>query len=321
MDKDYWYDCFLDTLYEKYPKKTQLVQELMNILSIEKEAAYRRLRKDVIFPFHEVIKIASAWDISLDQLVNSNFRKTPFVMSRMNYLVPTKSEFLFMQDRIQFLDTIKGQLDTEYVEVCNVLPKALLTGFPLLYQFSLFKWAYKYGCNLGEEGTFSEIILPENMQKLLPKHFRGMKNVASVSFICDHILLKNLIHDIRYFHSIRMVTDDEKELIKQELYAMAEYLEEVVGSGYYPETGNKVNLYISQIHVETNYSFLYTKNLGICRIHVFNKHDIYTYDTQMIDSFKTWVQLQKNSSILISTVDKRSRIDFFTNQRQLIDNL
>lgn len=321
MSKNYWYNCFLDALYLKYPKKTELVQELMVVLSIEREAAYRRLRKDVIFTLPEVIKIASAWNISLDQFFDNNFERISFMMSRINYLVPDNSDALFMRDRLQFLDTIKDQPNTEYVEVSNILPMALLTGFPLLYRFRMFKWAYKYGGNLGKESTFSESILQESVRKLLPQYFQCMKNIASVSFICDRVLLSYLIYDILYFHSIRMITDDEKELLKQELYNLEDYLEKIVGNGYYPDTGNKVNLYVSQIHIETNYSFFYTENLGICRVHVFDKHDIYTYDTQMMDNFKTWVQLQKNSSTLISTVDKKGRINFFANQRQLIDNL
>jgi hypothetical protein len=118
-----------------------------------------------------------------------------------------------------------------------------------------------------------------------------------------------------------MITDDEKELIRLDLYSLLDYLFEIVSNGYFPKNGNEVNFYISQVNIDTNYSYVYTENLKVCRIHVFNKHEIYTYDSEMTDNFRTWMQLKKRSSVLISKVGKKNRIEFFTRQRQLVDSM
>jgi hypothetical protein len=110
-----------------------------------------------------------------------------------------------------------------------------------------------------------------------------------------------------------MITDDEKELIRQDLYTLLDYLFQIVSNGYFPKTKNEneVNFYISQINIDTNYSYLRTKNLKVCRIHVFNKHEIYTYDPELAENFRIWMQLKERSSILISKVDQKSRIEIF----------
>jgi hypothetical protein len=54
---------------------------------------------------------------------------------------------------------------------------------------------------------------------------------------------------------------------------------------------------------------------------VFEKFEIYTLNAKMTDHFKTWIQMKKRTSVQISEVDERSRIDFFTKQRQLVDSL
>jgi len=41
----------------------------------------------------------------------------------------------------------------------------------------------------------------------------------------------------------------------------------------------------------------------------------------MIENFKAWMQMKKRTSIQISEVDERSRIEFFTTQRRLIETL
>ena len=49
MTKNDWYGCFIETIYKKYPKKSQLTDVLTDLLGIEKESVYRRLRKDILF--------------------------------------------------------------------------------------------------------------------------------------------------------------------------------------------------------------------------------------------------------------------------------
>ena len=56
-----WYNHFMKVLFAKYPKRAQLLEALMHLLQIEREAAYRRLRKDVPFAIQEIVKISAAW--------------------------------------------------------------------------------------------------------------------------------------------------------------------------------------------------------------------------------------------------------------------
>ncbi len=322
MENDYWYDCFIEALHEKYPDRTQLVQELVNLLSIEREAVYRRLRREVVFPFPEAVKIAFAWKISLDRIVNIDSGQVPFTMRSMNFLSPTRRELFYLREKLNDLHLVGSYADSEYMEICNKLPRSVITGFTQLYRFDLFKWSYEYGDREGEvPRPFTQTVIPAEIQQMMPEHFRSVKNIAGVNYIWDQRLLNHLVHDIQYFHSIQMITGEEKELIRQDLYALLDYLFEIVNNGYFRETGNKVNLYISRINLDTNYSYLYTEELKFCRVHVFNKHEIYTYDEEMTNNFKSWMQLKKKSSILISEVDQKSKIKFFAGQRRFIDNL
>jgi hypothetical protein len=72
------------------------------------------------------------------------------------------------------------------------------------------------------------------------------------------------------------------------------------------------------MNIGTNYSYFYTEKLKMCRIHAFEKHDIFSYDAKMVDNFRTWMQQKRRTSIQISEVDEKSRIDFFMKQRELV---
>ena len=320
MVNEAWYYRFLDALSEKQPKKTLLAEALMDLLQIERESAYRRLRKDVTFSIHEIVKISSAWNISLDTIIGISSGQVPFLMRQINYITPSEDELKILQYIIQSINALKDFPDTEFLDICNKLPRQLLAGFDYLNQFYLFKWNYEYGNNK-EEIPFSQIILSKEKHELTADYHKAIKNVPQTNFIFDRLLFDNLVNEILYFHSIKMITDKEKKLIKKDLSALLDYLSEVAKNGCYPETQNKVNLYVSRLNINTNYSYTYTNQINICFVHVFDKFEIYTFDIDMVSNFKTWMQLKKRSSIQISEVDKKRRIEFFTKQRKIVNLL
>ena len=320
MKSDEWYDRFLETLLKVYPKKAQLIEKLIELLSIERGAVYRRLRKEIPFSFYEIVKIASEWDISLDNISGIHSGKITFFMQPINYVDPSKQDLSFLKYVIQSINLLKDFPDAEFMDICNKLPRQLYAGFKHLYQFYLFKWKYEYTIDK-KVIPFSKFMISKEKSLLITDYYRAIKNVPQTNFIFDRLLFDNLLSEVLYFYSIRMITCQEKELIKTDLYALLDYLWEVATNGYYPETKNKVNLYISNLNVNTNYSYTYTNQANICFVHVFDKYEIYTYHPEMVLNFKSWMQLKKRASYQISEVDEKSKIEYFSKQRKLVDTL
>jgi len=314
-----WYDNFLEVLYKRYPQKPQLTEALMDLLSIEREAVYRRLRNDVMFPANEIVKIASAWNISLDDIVGSNSKQISFKLHLWNYLNPSNEELNQMRFLVEDSEYTRNFPNIECMEISNKLPRMLTSGFSYINRFHLLRWMYQY---INEKALpFSKTVYPEKVAKLSSTYNMVSKSLGNVSFIWDYNLFNYLISDIRYFYSIYLITDEDKELIKKDLYALLDYMSEVAEKGCWPETGNKVNLYISYLSIDTNYSYYYSENLKFCCVHAFAKNEVYTFDLVMVENFKSWMQSKKNASVKISESDEKSRIEFFMKQRQLVDSL
>jgi len=320
METYTWYDIFIEELYKKYPKKSDLIQSLMDLLFIEREAVYRRLRQDVLFTVHEIAKISSAWNISLDAIIGVNSRQIPFQMRQMHYLEPSQDDINFLWQVVDGIRLIKDFPDTEFMDICNKLPRQILAGYVNLNRFYLFKWMYQY-FNDKDTLQYSTIRISDEMAQLTIDYYDAIKYVPHSNFIFDRRLFEILVSDIQYFHSIQMITDEEKELIKKDLYHLLDYLLDVAENGCYPESKCKVNLYISELNIDTNYSYTFSKAANICFVHVFEKYNIYTLDKMIVADFKMWMQLKIRSSIHISVVDKRNRIEYFTKQRQIVDKL
>jgi len=317
LEKNNWFDNFLKELYAKYPKRHDLVQALMDLLLIEREAVYRRLRKDVIFTAHEVVKIATSWSISLDEVISVNSEFVTFQMRKVNFVNPSEGDSNFLRLVIQGIKRISAFPNTELMDICNKLPRQLLAGYPYLNQFHLFKRMYKYG-DESEIVPFSQVIVSDEKIRITNEYNEAIKTVSNSNFIFDRMLFDYLVSDIQYFHSIRMINDEDRENIKNDLTKLLNYLFEIANKGCYPETQKKVNLFISQLHTDTNYNYVYSPDLTLCFIHIFEKYDIYTYNADMAKKFREWMLLKKRSSIQISEVDVRSRIEYFERQHDLV---
>lgn len=319
-DNDKLYDYFIKELYKKYPQKAQLTKALMDLLFIEREAVYRRLRKEVLFSVHEMLKIASEWNISLDEIISYTSNYISFKIDLLNYINPSEEELDIIQSVVQFYESLKGLPNVEYMEITNKIPRSLTTGFMQIYRYVMLKWMYQYG----DETSilpFSQINPSEKWLQLTSDYYLAAKNVANVSYIWDHMLFNYLVCDIRYFCSIQLITDEEKELIKKDAHALLDYMLQVATNGCFPETKTKVSLYISQVNIGTSYSYFCSDDIKMSRIHAFTKHEIYTTSSEMTATFKNWMQSKKRSSVQISEVDEKGRIEYFTKQHELIDSL
>ena len=323
MEKLSWYDVFLENLNSKFPKRVYLIEELMSLLCIEREAAYRRLRKDVFFPMHEIVKISAAWNISLDEIIGINSGSTPFQMQTLNYLTPELKDIQHLKRKMKILEQVTSAPHSEYMEVCNKLPRPINIDFPILYRFEIFKWAYQYNYNAETNSTtpYSKVIFSEELSQQFNIYSRLIKKITNSSFILDQLIFDHFVQNIKFFHSILLINDEEKELLKSQLFLLLDYITELAATGCYPDTQNKVNIYISQLNINTNYSYYYADGLKLCRINAFGKFDVLSYDTEMINYFRTWMNLKKRSAIQISETNEKSRIEYLTKQRQIIDTL
>jgi len=320
MSEELWYDEFLEKLLHLYPKKARLVQALVDLLLLERESVYRRLRGDIDFTTSEMIKIALEWNISLDEMVGIQPEKFPFKVQPVNRSDRSIREALFMQQFSNPLQFFSRSPNAEYMEVCNKVPTAFFSGFAYLNQYFMFKWLYQYSLP-NEVMTFSQAAVSYDKTQLLNEFYQCSKQIECSNFIFDSLLFQHLVNDIQYFHSIKMISDEEKELLKNNLRCLVDYVADVASRGHYPETEKRVNIYILQLDMDTNYSYFCANDIKLCFIHVFDQFEVHSFSSDTFIQYKEWLQGTKRYSSKISEVDEKSRVDYFIKQRQIIDSL
>ncbi|MCD8166535.1 MAG: hypothetical protein LUE93_10720, partial [Bacteroides sp.] len=140
------YEIFIEVLKEKIPEKGKLTRRLMEILHIEKEAVYRRLRGDVPFTFSEIVKLSERLEISLDNLIGTvQLQRAPFQLKFLDYINFTEEDEQMLEQYLYLLSLAENDPHSELGSTTNDLLRPLYIGYESIYRFNLMKWSYQYG--------------------------------------------------------------------------------------------------------------------------------------------------------------------------------
>ncbi|MDR0794789.1 MAG: hypothetical protein LBE79_01845 [Tannerella sp.] len=316
-----FYDKFLDELALRYPRKTELVDALLDILILEKESVYRRLRKDVYFTSEEMMQIAGAWNISLDNIICTTPHKTkPFHFSMLDYIKPQEADYKVFEDFNRAMELVVKDPAGKMIEVTNTLPGTIYLEYDNLTRFFTMKWFYKYAI---PEDTlvFADTHIPDRMREMEREYIESVRNIHEVYTICDSSFIEHLISNVQYFKSVRMITQKEITLLKDELLDIIDYMEDAALKGYFPETGNKLYFYLSHTWLETEFLLYESKFMTLSMVKTLELGGICSWDKNVFDKFMNMVQSTKRSSVLLSASNDLQIIRFFSKQKELIMEL
>ena len=310
----------IEAMKEKLPLKGQLADMLMDTLYIGKEAVYRRLRGEVPFTLQESALISRKnWVYRLDKIIGLSFKSNAmFNINIVDYDDPFESYYNILEKYVSLINTMPDDPSSVMGTSANIIPQTLYLKHELLAKFRLFKWMYqnKYiDCK-----SFEELDIPPKLVNIQKNYVAMTRHIHSIDYIWDNMIFQHLINDIQYFASIHLISDETKEEIKNELFLLADELEKLAINGKTAD-GNRVRIYVSNINFEATYSYVDTNNLQLSLIRIYSINSITTMDNEIFCTLKEWIQSLKKFSTLISESGEMQRIQFFKQQREIIDAL
>jgi hypothetical protein len=320
MIEDQLNEALITEIRKRFPKNSGLVNTLTDILFIEKEAVYRRLRREVPFTFKEVVLIAKNLGVSLDSIVGIQTQKSrPFQLKLPEFISPQENDFYMLNTYFDFLTTLGQMENTEMGLVTNVLPQDLFLGFHSLAKFNVFHW--NYHCNNGNVKTFHDLVIPEKVLDGFRTQFIESKNISTTRYIFDNQVFQHFINTINYFSSIKLIEREDVLKVKEELFQIIDYLENISITGKFKETGNPVFLYISDIDITTNYCYMEAGSTKFSMIKTFLLTSVTSTDEHTFEKMKKWIHSFIKISTLITIAGEKQRILYFEAQRKIVNEL
>lgn len=321
MKADTSHNNLLDAIKGKIPQKDIQTKVLAEILHLGKEAIYRRLRGEVPFTLSESVSIAQALNISLDSILNSgSYKSRPFQFKMIDFKEPDTDDFAILQNFVSYIKQMGENPCSEMGCASNILPQPLyMTSLPLS-NFYLLKWLYQHDMP-HYKISFHEIVRTKEMEDIQKQLVKESTNIKNTYYIFDNMIFKYLVNDIKYFSSINLIRNEDIALLKEELLKLIHYIEQLTLKGCF-DNGNKVHIYISNINIGSNCTYL--ANDGVQNIsvaHTFTLNPIISSDNETFTIFKNRIQSLRKSSILITESGEAQRIQFMKQQIEYINSL
>jgi len=315
------YNNLLESLSQLIPQKSQQVEVLMQMLSLEKEAVYRRINGKVAFSFSEVAVICQNLGISVDNIIDFEFDKSrPLHIKLTEYVNPTSMDYAMLDEFVSLLRSLKDLPDTEGGEATTLIPQPLYLMYENISKFYLFKWKYLYD-NTSDLTPLREIIVTERLRNIQIENVSVAKYMGSTTYILDNLIFQYLVNDIKYFRMVNLITKEEAELIKQDIFQILDDMENFAKEGFFKETGTKIDIYISSMNLSTSFCYIQAPHINLTLIKSFILNGIASLDMKTFLEMKTWMQSLKKQSLLITRSGLRERILFFKEQREIVSTI
>jgi hypothetical protein len=312
-------EALISSVKDRVPKG-KVVDMLMETLCIGKEAAYRRMRGEVLFTFDEVAKISLKLRMSMDDIIGIKHEEKAVFDLRIfesgsikNFM---ESYSKIIQEYIEIFTMMSNVSDSKTILAFNTLPYVLCTPHITILKFRIYKWMHQ---SMGFKApvSLSEVDFPKELLKLQETYILNSQKIKSTHAILDKNAFISFILDVKYFYRLNLINEEEMHRIKEELLDMLSRTEHIAQVGA-NENGNEVLIYISNVNFEACYGFYEWKDFRLSHMRVYSINGISSRDSVICKGQKEWLESLKRYSVLISRSGEIQRIEFFKEQQDFL---
>ncbi|MDR2086933.1 MAG: hypothetical protein LBP72_07125, partial [Dysgonamonadaceae bacterium] len=297
---------FIKILESKIPKKTKLADFISDTLRIEKESAYRRLRGEVQFTFKEVVLVVRQMNLSLDEIILyafpeskvKNVLELPALHSDVAGVNEEACDYL-IDNAITFLRTLSQQPFSEFGLAVSGVPFPLFLNYSHLSRFYIMKHLHQMSNQMAYI-PFEKISESKRQIEEREEFYLLYRQVRNTFYIWDKKIIPLLVQDIQYFHSIRLIKDAEIKELKTNILLFLNDLEQLAIDGKFRETGNKFDLFISGLDIDTTYAYMWSEKAYVALFTAFIFFATASQEENLVNKIIRWVRNMKRCSTLIS---------------------
>lgn len=311
---------FINSLYERINKRSELVLYISDVLSIERESANRRLNKKVQFTIQEMGKLSQNLNISLDNLMK-NKHSPALPTLKIKTLISGYS----VEDMITNIESETKKLKSismepiEFGTAFSSMPLEFILPYSNLEKFMFYKWGY-FHIGSNEYDDFSLWKMPERLKKANQQLLRINTDIKDRIYIWNPVTIWSMVKEIKYFKSIHAINDQDIIYIKTDLHKMLNDIENQAKMCKM-QSDNKIEIYISFINHGLNFYYFKTEN----NFHVafdgyFTSLDCYN-NRESVINIQEWIMSLKKVSTLISESGAVERRLFFEEQHSYVGDI
>lgn len=295
---------------------------LIDILDINSEGLYRRIRGDVNFSFNEVAILAKEFGFSIDNIIG--IKKQNGAQFKLFSPYTNNIEDIIqksIEEKFSIFSDITNQIEYSSLRMAtNTLPLALYCRHRYLSKFFLYKWKYQTQ-KVQPDYSFSEYTVPQNTLEDLKRYaYKTSEQKSPLTLILDQKIYASLISDIVFFYKRNLIDKETLHLLKQDLLDSLEILESYSIQGTSPG-GSVIDIYLSAINLDRTYIYIGSEKHNYCEFVIYSIIPLISTDYQICKIQEDWIDSLKKYSTLITQCNEIQRHNYFSSQREIINNM
>lgn len=322
MHKVDLHERFIECLKGRFPKRSELVHYISEVLRIEKEPASRRLSDRVKFSVEEIGILAEKLGISLDALLYNDSAKhvIPLEMNHPKSLQSFDLMVGLLEQSVQELREL-SRFPADVGAVFDSLPLEFFVAYPALCKFLYFKWGHFF-VKTAEFKNYAHWQIPPKMELKHRELIDVYRNFRSAVYIWDASTIWNVVNDIRYFRQLDILKKEDIGQIKSDLHQMLEDVEGVAsGERNSPIALENTEFYVSSINIGMTVTYIMSDKKSMGFFKTFFVHSYLADNRNFCLRTQSWLNAMKRVSTLISGSGEKERILFFKEQHRIVDVL
>ncbi len=317
--------ALVENILGQFAKKAEAASALMEILSINRDGIYRRLRGEKLLTAEEVGKIAVHFKISLDDLLFDSSEKGFFTFGWRNRKIKSFWDYLVQVNEQAVRLSKEPNLKVYYTT--REIPFFLFMMFPRLLSFKMYlygltTWQLDY---LHQEKFHFDLVLPQEIE-LARETSRLYCSVDTIEMWTSAIVDQSL-NQIEYAAMSNHFRDKETGMaVARETMELVEHCRLMAETGlkflpgHSPQSGvGKFDLYNNELASTGNTILAISDRMKVL-YNVFDSPNyLYTTDNFLCTAMADWFDKVLVHSVSISFHAEKNRSFYFNRLRDKVD--
>jgi hypothetical protein len=308
------------TFFENLKKVYQgnIVNLLMDVLSLKKTAAYCKIKGESQLTFDEIQKLGLHLNLSLDNIVNDDPRdKAPFLFYSNSIKANPKSYIDYLKFTSYQMQRIKDVKNLEITYLSPDIPLVFLLQFPFLLSFKMYMWDItKWQINstyednliiyhatnqdfINEAINFYEAYIQKQScevisSSLFQNTYKHLQHCIEKSYIKNDLVLSAIFNDIK---------------------ALTNYINEICSNGSKYSINNtkikskKFDIYLNDLSNENEFIFAKGNNLQVTFNTFETPHFLRSEDKRVCNYVEKAINSIKNQSICLNAPQNNHKLN------------
>lgn len=306
-----------ELILNRFPKKSDAVEELSQLFSIGKDAIYRRMRGESVLTPDELQKLAVKFNISLDALAFENQNSVFFTFNSFSQKINSFEDYL--SGILQSLDMTLRLPNVKILYASSEIPVFYYCYFPELMTFKLYVWA-KTIWSLGylENRPFNFEIINPQARQMIEDALKKYNALPSVELWSLNIM-DNTLNQIEYVLSSGAFENGDDALkLCDKLLDLARHMRLIAETG--KKFGLKSNPQDATVPFELYHNeMVYTNNTILVKSPSYNAvfttfenpNFLTSTDPRLCEHTDKWFTKVVHKSALITSTGEKNRNMFF----------